>query len=483
MLRLAGGQVESLLDELLPVEVRELPAELATLDRLLADPRLLAPIERAWERAARGHGRPTIPMASFVRLMVVKQRTGWGYQTLVREVSDSLPLRRFCLLPLTQRVPDESTVRKLVRRLGPETVNELTRVVIGTAQREARFVARAVRIDATVVEADIRYPTDAGLALQGARVLAREGRRLRGRLRGATVRVVDRSRQLGKTVRAISRTLARRTGQRRADVRKLNAEAGRTLARSIGEARMLAAQARASARGRGAQAKLAAARRLEELADGCQRIATQIQQRSRGERIADRLVSLADPDARPIRKGKLGKPNEFGYVVQLAEVTANTRRGARGYLLPATSAPGNPGENRLLGQSVAELDRLGLRPREVALDGGFVPGPTEQALAALAPARSFISGVQSRAPGAPASAWPATAPGVRGGSATSSAAMGCAVAGSGATKASGSGPAGRSWPTTWTPSPFTPPDRRGSVSRAPHVTLSRPPHPPFIRGK
>lgn len=162
MLRLAGDQVESLIDELLPVEVRELPAELAVLDRLLADPRLLTPITQAWERSARGHGRPTIPMGSFVRLMVIKQRTGWGYETLVREVSDSLHLRRFCLLALTQRVPDESTVRKLVRRLGPETVNELTRVVIGKAQRETRFVARAVRIDSTVVEADIQYLTDGG---------------------------------------------------------------------------------------------------------------------------------------------------------------------------------------------------------------------------------------------------------------------------------------------------------------------------------
>jgi hypothetical protein len=62
MLRLAGDQVESLLDELLPVEVRELPAELAMLDRLLADPRLLAPIEQAWAWTARGYGRPTIPM-------------------------------------------------------------------------------------------------------------------------------------------------------------------------------------------------------------------------------------------------------------------------------------------------------------------------------------------------------------------------------------------------------------------------------------
>ena len=64
MLRLVGGQVESLLDGLLPAEVRELPAELAVLDRLLADPRLLAPIEQAWAQTARRHGRPAIPMAA-----------------------------------------------------------------------------------------------------------------------------------------------------------------------------------------------------------------------------------------------------------------------------------------------------------------------------------------------------------------------------------------------------------------------------------
>jgi transposase, IS5 family len=310
----------------------------------------------------------------------------------VQEVSDSLHLRRFCLIPLTRRVPDESTVRKLVRRLGPAAVDELTRAVIGKAQRETRFRARAVRIDSTVVEADICYPTDGVLALQGARALAREGRKLAGRLRGRAVRVVDRSRQIGKTVRAISKTLARRTGRRTEEVLALNAKAGRALRGSIREAKALAAQARAAARGRGAQAKLRAARRLEDLAGRCQRVVDQIQQRSRGEKITDRLVSLADPDARPIRKGKLGKPNEFGYVAQLAEVTANTRRGARGYLLPAATAPGNPGENRLLEQTAAELARLGLRPREVALDGGFVPGPTTQTLAELAPARTFISG-------------------------------------------------------------------------------------------
>jgi hypothetical protein len=54
MLRLAGEQVEALFDELLPVEVRELRRDLAVLDRLLADPRLQAPIKQAWAQTAEG---------------------------------------------------------------------------------------------------------------------------------------------------------------------------------------------------------------------------------------------------------------------------------------------------------------------------------------------------------------------------------------------------------------------------------------------
>jgi transposase, IS5 family len=212
MLTLVGEQVESLWDEVLPVEVRELPDDLARLDRVLSDSLLLFPIAQAWAQEARERGRPSISMATFVRLMVVKQRTGWGYETLVREVSDSLHLRRFCLIAIDQRVPDESTVRKLARRLGVSVVQEITRMVIEKAQRETRFTARAARIDSTVVEADIGYPSDAMLALQGARALAREGKKL-SKLIVGKVRVRDRSRSIGKTVRAISKTLARRTGE------------------------------------------------------------------------------------------------------------------------------------------------------------------------------------------------------------------------------------------------------------------------------
>lgn len=392
MLTLCGGQVECLWDEVLPVQARELPGDLARLDRVLCDPALLVPIAAGWEQTARGHGRPSISMSTFVRLMVVKQRTGWGYETLVREVSDSLHLRRFCQVAIDQRVPEESTVRKLARRLGAEVVEEITRIVIEKTKRETRFRARAARIDSTVIEADIRYPSDAMLTLSGARALARQGRKVSAMIKGKTVRVRDRSRSIGRTVRAISKTLARRTGEAKTQVMKLNEHAGRLIAVQAGEAQRLAAAARVCARGRGAQAKLRAAEKLDQIADRCKKVAEQIDRRARGLAIKDRLVSITDPDARPIRKGKLGKPTEFGYVAQICEVTENTRKGARGFILPAGHAQGNPSENRLLAETATELDRAGIKPREIVGDGGFMPGPTREAFPDLADEQIQLSG-------------------------------------------------------------------------------------------
>jgi transposase, IS5 family len=401
MLTLLAPQPESLWDESLPVEVKELPEDLAALDVLLSDPELVWPLVERWQQEFREtgrlvltEGRPTIALETYVRLMVLKQRYRWGYRTLVAEVSDSIHLRRFCRISLSDRVPDESTVRKLTRRIGAETVAEMTRALIVKATREKRFRPRAVRIDSTVIDADVKYPTDAGLASSGVHVLAREGRKLAKLIGEKKARVRDRSRAMGHKLRTITRTVRRRSGEAKQEVLKLTGKTGELLERSIREARRLAQVVRRKARGRGAKTKLKAAAALEEMADRCEKVARQIKQRVAGEPIKDRIVSLHDPDARPIRKGKLGKLNEFGFVSQLAEVTENTRRGARGLILPASTELGNPAEDTLLPQTVAELKRLGISPREVALDGGFNVGPTSTALEDLHPETVFIAGRQ-----------------------------------------------------------------------------------------
>jgi len=374
---------------------------LAALDGLLSDPELSMVFLERWRREVvetgrlvLTEGRPTIAMETYVRLMVLKQRYRWGYRALVAEVSDSIHLRRFCRISLSERVPDESTVRKLTRRIGAETVNELTRALIVDATRSKRFRPRAVRIDSTVIEADVKYPTDAGLASHGVELLAREGRKLAKLIGERKLRVRDRSRSMGRKLRAVTRTIRRRSGEAKKEVLALTEQTGQLLERSVNEARKLAAAARRRARGRGAKTKLRAAGALEEFADRCEKVAGQIRQRVAGEAIKDRLVSLADPDARPIRKGKLGKPNEFGYVAQIAEVTEHARKGARGLILPASTRLGNPGEDTLLPDTAAELTRLGISVREVALDGGFNIGPTQEALEDLHPDRVFISGRQ-----------------------------------------------------------------------------------------
>jgi IS5 family transposase len=402
VLTLRAPQTECLWDESLPVEVRELPVDLAGLDRVLSDPGMMAVVQdRFRQEAAAGRsvladGRPTIAMETLIRLLVLKHRYRWGYRALVAEVSDSIHLRRFCRISLSERVPDESTVRKLVLRLGAETVNEMICSLIESATRERRFRPRAVRIDSTVLEADVRYPTDADLAAKGVKVLAREGAKLAGLVKEKNTRVRDRSRSMGRKLRSLGRTIKRRSGEAKSEVLKLTGETGRLLEDSVREARKLAAVARSKARGRGADRKLKAAARLEEMANRCEKVAAQIRSRVSGEPISDRIVSLADPDARPIRKGKLGKPNEFGYVTQICEITEHTRTGARGLIIATGNKVGNTHEDTLLPDTLHTLTRLGVKPREIALDGGFNAGPVRQALDAhgLEPDRVFISGRQ-----------------------------------------------------------------------------------------
>src|ERR1700683_1743976 len=125
MLTVLAGQPECLWDDALPIEVRQLPEDLAALDVLLADHEVLWPLVERWQREFEQtgrlvltEGRPTIAMETYVRLMVLKQRYRWGYRTLVAEVADSIHLRRFCRISLSARVPDESTAGRVTRRGG-----------------------------------------------------------------------------------------------------------------------------------------------------------------------------------------------------------------------------------------------------------------------------------------------------------------------------------------------------------------------------
>jgi IS5 family transposase len=394
MLTKQAGQLETVWDAVFPELLRALPDELARLDQVLDAPQVLKQFEQHWGRAKLHVGRPSIPMVTYVRLMALKHRSGWGYERLVHQVADSFHLRRFCRISIMDEIPDESTVRKLTRRLGPELVDDLTREVVKLAVKERGFRVRAMRCDSTVLESDIRYPTDCGLASDAVRVLARAGGKLRSAIPGLTRKVRNRGRAAGRRIRELNRSLARRTGEGRQEVQRLTEAVAELAKASMGQARRLLEEAKQAATSLGSGSQRRAARaiaELEQMIGLSGKVLEQIRQRFAGEKIAERLVSLFDPDARPIRKGKRPNPNQFGQMTQYAELNANTRRGARGLLVPPTLGIGNAHEDTLLPETVAEVVALDMRPPEAVFDRGFTNRATVAAMAELG-SKIFIAG-------------------------------------------------------------------------------------------
>jgi len=361
---------ESLWEAVLPAELRELPPELARVDRILDDDRFLAPFRR---RLTATIGRPTIPVETYVRLMYLKHRYGLGYETLCKEVADSFTWRRFCRIAIDGRVPDPSTLMKLTKRLGPGLVEELNVELLGLAVERKVLRSRRLRIDTTVVEADISSPTDSGLCAHAVSRLTRLTKRVQAQGLAARTRLRDRRRSVGKRVRRISATLSR-GGKTRARVDRLTAEIAARAKATVREARRVAGNARRALAQR-PRAGAALVEGLERELAAAEQILAQTDVRLSGQRtIADRRVSLIDADARPLRVGNPRRPTEFGYKARVADT-------AEGFVLADVPVRGNPNDDAILEEPIAKAKQAGMRVRSVYADRGFGTAKGDAALA------------------------------------------------------------------------------------------------------
>src|SRR5215217_4864805 len=134
MLRTTNPQ-HSLWEAILPDACLGLPAELARVDTLLDD--------------------PSIPLDTYLRMMFLKFRYRLGYELLCREVTDSISWQRFCRIPLGAQVPHATTLVKLTRRLGEQTVAALNQALLATAAEHKVLRTHRVRADTTVVAANV----------------------------------------------------------------------------------------------------------------------------------------------------------------------------------------------------------------------------------------------------------------------------------------------------------------------------------------
>src|SRR4051812_17243473 len=211
MLRTRAVEV-GLWEAVLPEEVLRLPAELARVDALLDDPVFFAPFAPFFDPRL---GRPSTPMEVYLRLMFLKFRYRLGYETLCREVSDSITWRRFCRIPLDGHVPHPTTLMKLTTRCGTAAVDGCNEALLAKAAEAKLLRTSRLRADTTVVPADVAYPTDSGLLAKAVRRIAAAGRRVQAAGGATRTKVRDRSRSAGARAREIGAKLRLRAAQGR----------------------------------------------------------------------------------------------------------------------------------------------------------------------------------------------------------------------------------------------------------------------------
>lgn len=206
MLRWDNDQ-PSLWESVLPPELFEMSDELAKVDRLLDDERFFAPfIEKFYTRV----GRPTTPVATYLRIMYLKRRHELGFATLVKEVKDSFTWRRFCHLSLKDRVTDDTTLIKLSHKYGEDTLDDLHDTIVLKLKEEKAIRGRKLRMDTMVTEANIHYPTDTSLLADRVRVITRTVVKLKKLSAEVGDGFVNHTRKVKKTCLGLSKVLKER---------------------------------------------------------------------------------------------------------------------------------------------------------------------------------------------------------------------------------------------------------------------------------
>ena len=367
MLRTVGEQ-PTLWESILPAPLLGMPAELTAVDRLLDDPRFFEPYRVFFHPVL---GRPSIPIETYLRLMFLKYRYRLGFEPLCREVADSITWQRFCRVPLGGRVPHPTTLMKITTRCGEAAVSALNDALIAKAAEAKVLKLNRVRADTTVVEANVAYPVDSSLLAKGvARLVGLAVRAHKAGLATRT-RVANRTRSVYRRARDVVNTLRQRGDESRERVHRLNAELAAIARRTVAEADAVIRNARRALARRGAQAtgrQRAIVEDLATLVDRVERVADQTHQRVVDGVTppgATRIVSLHDPDARPIAKGRLGRPVEFGYKAQLVD-------NDDGIIVDHNVEGGNPPDAPMLLPAIERIRaRTGRPPRAVTADRGY----------------------------------------------------------------------------------------------------------------
>ena len=317
-----------------------------------------------------------------LRLLILKHIRNWSYGVLEREVRANLVYRDFTRVGGAKML-DAKTMGRWGLALGPATIKQIHDRIVQLAQAEHVVAGRRMRVDTTVVETNIHYPTDSSLLGDGVRVLTRTMKKITKLVGTAGAKLRDRSRSVKHRLIEIGRAVRGRAGPNRERLKRAYRRLLEATGRVVGQARRFSREIAAGIKRCTEIIKQAI---LEGLRQGLDEIIPRVRQvmhqtKARifagDTRSAGKLVSLFEPSTEVIRKGKTGKPTEFGKLVKLQEAENQIVIDYEVYAR-------RPNDVDLLIPAV-EIHRgkLGRTPRLIAGDAAFYSAKNEAAATAM----------------------------------------------------------------------------------------------------
>ena len=370
------------------------------VDQVLDDDDLVATVYEALGKRraqSRTRGRLGFPAEVVLRMLLLKHIRAWSFAVLEREVRTNLLYREFTRVR-GGKVPDAKTLGRLAQAVGPEVVAALHQRVVGIAQQRNVIAGRKARVDTTVVETNIHYPTDSSLLGDGVRVLTRFMRKVRAMAGDGGAPLRDRTRSVKYRLIEIGRASRDKRAQGQAKLKTLYQKLLATTGRVVGQANRFVHELATGVKGSADVLTQAALDSLkQELAVMVPRVRQVMRQTKArvldgNSRVAGKLVSLFEPSTEIIRKGKASKPTEFGKLVKIQEAEQQI-------IIDYEVYAKKPSDSDLLVPALqVHQQRLGRLPDLVAADAGFYSAEAETAAKAMGVKRVSVPNRSTKSP-------------------------------------------------------------------------------------
>jgi IS5 family transposase len=373
-------------DGLIAEEVSDLrEAWMSHVDELLADEAIITAVHGALAQRhpqSRRRGRRGTPAEVVLRLLVLKHVRNWSYAVLEREVRANLVYRDFTRVGAA-KMPDAKTMGRWGVALGPAVIRQIHDRIVELAKAEGIVQGRRMRVDTTVVETNIHYPTDSSLLGDGVRVLTRTMRKITELAGAAGAKLRDRSRSVTRRLLEIGRAVRGKAAPNRERLQRAYGRLLDATGRVVGQAKRFSREIGAGIKRCAEIVGQAMLDGLRQALDDTIPLVRQVMRQSKARifdgdnHSKDKLLSLFEPSTEVIRKGKSGKPTEFGKLVKLQEAENQIVVDYEVYAR-------RPNDVDLLIPAVeAHRAKLGRVPRLVAGDAAFYSAKNEAAAKAM----------------------------------------------------------------------------------------------------